>query len=90
MELQHYKITISGKVQGVGFRVETRKIARAMGVKGTVQNQPDGSVLIVAEANEELMKHFMIWCHQGPDGSEVKWVSVAGGELVGYESFEIV
>ncbi len=89
MELKHYRITVSGKVQGVGFRISTKKMADAMGVKGIVRNQPDGSVFIEAEGDEELIKYFMIWCHQGPDESVVKWVSVDLGELKNYTSFEI-
>jgi acylphosphatase len=49
-------IIVHGKVQGVGFRAAAKAIAQEMGIKGYVQNLPDGTVRIVAEAEEEAIK----------------------------------
>lgn len=38
-----------GRVQGVGFRWQTLRVARGFEVAGTVQNLPDGTVRLVAE-----------------------------------------
>ncbi len=38
-----------GRVQGVGFRATTRRLAGAFDVRGYVRNLPDGSVEVVAE-----------------------------------------
>ncbi len=40
---------IKGRVQGVGFRATTRKIARAIGLKGLVRNLRDGRVEVFCE-----------------------------------------
>ena len=46
-----------GHVQGVGFRYTTVHIAASFKVTGFVRNEPDGSVLVVAEGDEvELMR----------------------------------
>ena len=42
-------VIVSGRVQGVGFRSVISRAARALGVKGTVQNLADGSVEMFAE-----------------------------------------
>lgn len=61
-----YKITVKGRVQGVGFRYSTLREARRLGISGFVRNMPDGSVYIEAEASEEVLKIFIKWCEQGP------------------------
>lgn len=44
---------VRGTVQGVGFRHFVKNIARAIGVRGYVKNEEDGSVTIVAGGNRE-------------------------------------
>ncbi|WP_448375868.1 acylphosphatase [Fervidobacterium sp.] len=57
------KWNVRGVVQGVGFRHFVKNVARAIGVKGYVKNEPDGSVTIVAGGNieqiKELFRRFM-------------------------------
>lgn len=48
-----------GHVQGVGFRASTKMIAQEMGIKGWVQNLPDGVVKVVAEAEKETLDKFL-------------------------------
>ena len=43
---------VHGFVQGKGYRYFVKGIAEKLGVKGIVKNQDDGSVLIIAEAEE--------------------------------------
>lgn len=40
-----YRITIYGRVQGVGFRPSVYRAARLMGIRGTVSNTPEGAVI---------------------------------------------
>lgn len=39
-------IEYRGRVQGVGFRATTRRVARGFGVTGWARNEPDGSVRV--------------------------------------------
>lgn len=48
----------SGTVQGVGFRVTARRIASRFKVRGFVQNQSDGSVLIEVQGSLEMLGAF--------------------------------
>lgn len=47
-----------GRVQGVGYRYFVTDCARKSGVSGFVKNQPDGSVLMVAEGRREALEVF--------------------------------
>lgn len=40
---------VKGKVQGVGFRASARKLALKVGLVGSVENLPDGSVEIFVQ-----------------------------------------
>jgi acylphosphatase len=41
-------------VQGVGFRYATFHLAKTLDIKGTVSNEPDGSVTIQAQSDDKL------------------------------------
>lgn len=82
-----YKITVNGRVQGVGFRYSTLREARRLGICGFVRNMPDGSVYIEAEASEEVLKNFVKWCEQGP--GFVSSVHTSAWPPAGYTGFYI-
>jgi acylphosphatase len=69
-------IIIEGRVQGVGFRANTRRVAYQHGLKGWVRNLRDGKVEIMAEGEEEMVERLIQWCHRGPTGSYVSRVTV--------------
>jgi len=52
------QIFFSGKVQGIGFRARTHKIAEAHQVFGFVKNLEDGRVELWIEGEEEDLDHF--------------------------------
>lgn len=90
MKMKHIKIKITGKVQGVFFRVSTKAVANQMGVKGLVKNEKDGSVYVEAEGDETTLSMFLEWCNEGPDKSIVENVVVEDGEVKNYRNFEVV
>ena len=90
MKMKHIKIKITGKVQGVFFRVSTKAVANQMGVKGLVKNEKDGSVYVEAEGDETTLSIFLEWCNEGPDKSIVENVVVEDGEVKNYRNFEVV
>lgn len=87
--MKHFNITITGKVQAVGFRETTKIIANQMSVNGFVRNEKDGSVYIEAEADEIFLEEFVNWCNEGPDRSRVENVSFTEGEVKNYRNFEV-
>lgn len=84
-----YKIKIEGTVQGVGFRYHARKQAQMLGLSGWVKNQSDGSVLIVAEGDIDLLEQLVGWCHEGPRSARVHQVAVKKEEPRGIEGFDV-
>lgn len=60
--MKHFKLNVSGTVQGVFFRASTKDAADRLGIKGFVRNEPDGSVYIEAEGEEEKLNQFMECC----------------------------
>lgn len=86
----HKCVVITGKVQGVFFRGSTREQAEKLGVYGEVQNLPDGSVLLHAEGEEEIVNALIAWCHYGPPRAEVERVIVNDEEVKGYKNFTVI
>ncbi len=74
-------IIVSGIVQGVFFRANTRNQARMLGVKGWVRNRHDGTVEITAEGDKEKVERLITWCYKGPPGAVVNDVSVEWDEF---------
>jgi acylphosphatase len=69
------RLTITGRVQGVGFRESMRAVAHALDINGWVRNLDDGSVEAMAQGNEYAVEQLVAWCHNGPPGANVKFVS---------------
>lgn len=53
------EIRFAGRVQGVGFRDSTRRIANSHPVTGFVQNLSDGRVLLVVEGEPGELDRFL-------------------------------
>ncbi len=68
-------LTISGRVQNVGFRFSTVRKAEENDIKGFVKNQIDGTVYIEAEGETVALNNFVAWCHEGPPSAVVENVS---------------
>jgi acylphosphatase len=62
---------ITGRVQGVGFRYFTERVAAQHGIHGWVQNTPDGRVEIQAEGENDAMRQFESLVSTGPPGASV-------------------
>lgn len=68
------RLTITGRVQGVGFRESMRAVAQALEINGWVRNCEDGSVEAVTQGDEFAIEQVVAWCHNGPPGANVKFV----------------
>jgi acylphosphatase len=89
MSLRHLNIKIIGQVQGVFFRHSAAKTARNLEIKGFVRNEPDGSVYLEVEGEDEHLDQFLEWCRTGPKHAKVEDLEVAEDGMKQFEEFWI-
>jgi len=83
------RATVTGRVQGVGFRDGTLRRARALGVMGWVRNGEDGGVLVHAEGAPEAVEELARFLCEGPRGARVEDVAIERVKMEGHEQFAI-
>jgi DNA ligase D-like protein (predicted 3'-phosphoesterase) len=83
------RVTVRGRVQGVGFREATVRRAREGGVFGWVRNLDGGDVEVHAEGPDGAVDSLVEWLGEGPRGAAVEEVEVAKGKVEGHEQFAI-
>ena len=67
---------VSGRVQGVGFRLFADAVALREGLHGWVRNLPDGRVEALAEGEADAVDRFEHAIGHGPPGARVERVDV--------------
>ncbi|PSQ13683.1 acylphosphatase [Halobacteriales archaeon QS_8_69_73] len=82
-------VFVSGTVQGVYYRANTRDTARERGVDGWVRNLEDGRVEAVFEGDDPDVEAIIEWCHTGSPRATVDDVEVEYGPPEGESGFEI-
>lgn len=65
-------VRVTGQVQGVGYRVATVRRAHLLGVRGWVQNAPDGSVEALLQASPDQIDRMLEWMGRGPPAASVR------------------
>ena len=84
-------VIITGRVQGVWFRKYTQNKARELGLKGWVRNETNGTVSLIAEGDDELLKKLTKWLQRGSPGAKVNTVNVNWEEAQEtLKTFEII
>ena len=80
-----------GRVQGVGFRHFTYRLALGLGITGYVKNMSDGSVEVMAQSDdEEVLGKFQKRLNEGPSFARVRdFESVEMDENRKYSDFII-
>ena len=67
---------VSGRVQGVCYRISTQEKANSMELKGWVRNLPDGRVEVYAAGDSDQLYIFKQWLYQGPAMARVDNIEV--------------
>ncbi|HIF56319.1 MAG TPA: acylphosphatase [Gemmatimonadetes bacterium] len=88
MPVRAYRVT--GRVQGVGFRWFTSRVAKELGISGTVENHPDGSVRVHARATLAVLDQLEATIARGPVAARVEAVErVEPSQTVKADGFRI-
>ena len=75
------RVTIRGRVQGVGYRAWVEYQAVASNLEGWVRNRRDGSVEAVFAGSPGAVAEMVALCRHGPPSSRVETVlNEPGGE----------
>lgn len=80
--MKRIHIYVSGLVQGVYFRHNTKIKAEEFGLKGWVRNLSDGRVEIVCEGISDSIDKMTAWCRRGPRGAYVEHLEIYQGEFI--------
>ena len=84
------QVIISGRVQGVWFRANTKNKAEQLGITGWVRNTDDGKVEALFEGKDDNVKEMLEWCKHGPPMAKVTDVKVERNfDQDEYNSFSI-
>ena len=84
------RVIVSGRVQGVFFRMETRRAAERHGVFGWVKNRADGTVEAVFEGDKEKVDAVIDWCRRGPRHADVQGIDIHAENYTGeFKEFNI-
>jgi acylphosphatase len=65
---------VSGRVQGVFFRVSTRDVAVPLQITGHAVNLPDGRVEVLACGEPAALAELERWLHEGPPMASINKV----------------
>ena len=83
-------VIIAGRVQGVCFRMDTRRAAKQRGVTGWVRNLRDGKVEAVIEGDEKDVESMLKWCETGPPLAHVTKMDLSWEPYSGeFDNFEV-
>ena len=77
------RVSIEGRVQGVGFRYATCEKAERLRLTGWVRNTWERTVEAVFEGEETDVKAMVRWCRSGPSHADVTDTHVEYGEATG-------
>ena len=65
------RVTIRGRVQGVGYRAWVERSARVHGLEGWVRNRRDGSVEALFAGPASAVADMIASCRRGPSSARV-------------------
>ena len=79
------RVTIRGRVQGVGYRAWVEHQAGAHGLDGWVRNKTDGSVEALFSGPADVVADMVASCRRGPSSARVDAVieEAAGADALG-------
>ena len=84
------RLVISGRVQGVGFRVWMVEQARELGLSGWVRNRLDGSVEALVAGDIAAVEESLRLCRRGPRMAEVVSIEEDMADLLEHFGFRQV
>ena len=85
--MRSVRLIITGRVQGVGYRIWAERAAASLRIRGWVRNRADGSVELQATGDDQAIATLIDACGTGPRAAAVTDVAVAESEDDGSQGF---
>jgi acylphosphatase len=70
------RVTIRGRVQGVGYRDAMVDAASSFGICGWVRNCGDGTVEALIQGDDAAVEKLLAWCRRGPPAARVTEIAM--------------
>lgn len=87
--MKRFLITISGIVQGVGFRPFIYRLATAMNLNGRVSNNTEGVIIEIEGSSDQLAAFIKRIETEAPPISVIREISYLENDYIGYKRFLI-
>ena len=84
------RVRIEGRVQGVGFRYWTERVASELGLAGWVRNRRDGTVEALLSGPPEDVEEMLERCRDGPPSAAVTSVTILEEGGSAPDDFEVL
>ncbi|WP_456424290.1 carbamoyltransferase HypF [Lutibacter sp.] len=88
--LKTYKISISGQVQGVGFRPFVYNLARKYVIKGTVSNDENGVLIYASQTKEQVAVFYKELLNNPPPVATIISSKIIDIEFQKFDNFKII
>jgi acylphosphatase len=85
--METVRLKITGRVQGVGYRLWATRIAASLGLRGWVRNRPEGSVEALVTGAPQDVAAMVEASRKGPVGAQVTEVTAVPDEDDGSVGF---
>ena len=79
-DVRTVQVRIAGRVQGVGYRYWTKRVAGELGLSGWVRNRRDGTVEAVFSGAPDGVAEMLERCRTGPRSAQVTSIDITEGE----------
>ena len=89
MQKKAINCIVSGRVQGVGFRMSTSQQCKLLGLKGWVRNLDNGNVEVYVCGDQNLLIQIHKWLLHGPSLAKVINIECVNTDYQEYEDFSI-
>lgn len=84
------RVSVFGRVQGVGYRAWTEQRARQLGLKGWVRNRLDGSVEALFSGEDAGVAQMIRACQEGPSVARVERIKQQDEAALAVPDFKIL
>lgn len=84
------RLTIFGRVHGVGYRAWMMERAQALGISGWARNRRDGTVEALVDGDTAAVEELVRACRRGPRLAEVTAIEEALAEPPGEPGFRLL